>query len=329
MNQRKYFAVCAALALLSLAACSPDNFREYLACVEGDTDLRIEVCTRIVQSGRETGARLALTLGSRGDAYNDLLNHDRAIQDYDRAIEVDASIATIFNNRGATYNHLGNYDRAIQDFDEAIRLDPNDGFALSNRALTYFNKQDYDRAIRDYDEVIRLDPSDAIAFYDRGNAHGSLGNYDRAIRDYDESIRLDPNYGFALNNRARAYFNKQDYDRALRDILEAIRIDPNGAEFLNNAAWLLATGPEEIRNGAQAIEFAQKAAELMPDEARFRDTLAAAHAEAGQFDSAVEEQRLAIQLLGDAPDGETLSGYENRLNLYEAEQPYRGELSAP
>jgi hypothetical protein len=47
------------------------------------------------------------------------------------------------------------------------------------------------------------------------------------------------------------------------------------------------------------------------------DTLAAAYAEAGQFERAVTTQREAIRLIGKNDD------YEKRLKLFEAHQPYR------
>ena len=69
----------------------------------------------------------------------------------------------------------------------------------------------------------------------------------------------------------------------------------------------------------------QKAVELMPNHAGYRDTLAAAYAENGQFENAVEEQRRAIQLLGIAAN----SDFEDRLNLYLTGQPYHEEPPAP
>jgi len=70
---------------------------------------------------------------------------------------------------------------------------------------------------------------------------------------------------------------------------------------------------------------AQKAVELVPNDVNHHDTLAAAYAEDGQFENAVEEQRRAIQLSGNAAN----SDYENRLNLYLTDQPYHQEPPAP
>jgi tetratricopeptide (TPR) repeat protein len=58
-----------------------------------------------------------------------------------------AASAIPFNNRGSAYYKKGQVDRAMQDFDRAIELDPDYPDALNNRGLAYTGKGQYDRAI--------------------------------------------------------------------------------------------------------------------------------------------------------------------------------------
>ncbi|HUY36304.1 MAG TPA: tetratricopeptide repeat protein [Pirellulales bacterium] len=123
--------------------------------------------------------------------------------------------------------------------------------------------------------------------------------------------------------RALVWFEKGDLDKALADYDEAIRIDPKDALAYNNRAWLRATCPDDsVRCGRLAIEDATKACELSAwngvDEL---DTLAAAYAEAGEFDKAIEGQRQALDL---APDGEQ-EDLASRLKLYQEGKPYRAK----
>ena len=48
----------------------------------------------------------------------------QAIQDFDRAIQLNPNDATVFNNRGLAYDRLEQYQKAIQDYDRAIQLKP-------------------------------------------------------------------------------------------------------------------------------------------------------------------------------------------------------------
>ena len=66
--------------------------------------------------------RLSTLLGA--DAYSSKGEHDRAIEDYSRAIELDPEYAPAYYNRGNAYSDKGEYDRAIEDLNRAIELDP-------------------------------------------------------------------------------------------------------------------------------------------------------------------------------------------------------------
>ena len=52
-------------------------------------DLQIGGCTASIQSGRWSGKALAWVYVSRGHAYDDKKNYDRAIADYNQAIQLD------------------------------------------------------------------------------------------------------------------------------------------------------------------------------------------------------------------------------------------------
>ena len=92
----------------------------------------------------------------------------------------------------------------------------------------------------------------------------------------------------------------------------------------NNLAWLLATSPDAaLRDGRKAVEYAAKACALTGyRRASNLDTLAAAHAENGDFKSAVRWQERAMRALPAQP-AEQIADYRERLKLYEQGKPYR------
>jgi tetratricopeptide (TPR) repeat protein len=187
-------------------------------------DMAIGACTTIIQSGKETTQGLAIAFISRGIAYKNNRQYDRAIQDYDQALRLDPNSAAAFNNRGNAYDDKGQHDRAIQDYDQALRLDPNRVFAFNNRGLAYKEKGQYDRAIQDFNQALRLDPSSAAAFRNRASAYRDKGQYDRAIQDFDQVVRLRPNDADVWNSRcwARALANR--LPEALADCNQSLRL---------------------------------------------------------------------------------------------------------
>jgi tetratricopeptide (TPR) repeat protein len=121
--------------------------------------------------------------------------------------------ADAYHTRGLKHLNKQDYDRAISDFDQALQLDPKLARAYHNRGYTYANKRDYDRAISDYDQAIRLDPKDAFAYYDRGMAYFIKDDYDHAISNFEQAIRLDPKFAFVYDAYGLTY-EKQRYDQA-------------------------------------------------------------------------------------------------------------------
>lgn len=166
-------------------------------------------------------------------------------------------------------------------------------------------------------------------YHNRSLAWSNKKEYDRAIADSSEAIRLDPKSAAAYNNRGYAQRKKKEYEIAIVDYSEAIRLDPKLAIAYCNRAWLWATCPvEAIRDGKRAVESATRACELSGwKEAYDLGTLAAAHAEAGDFDAAVRWQTKMLEIL--PKDDKEYEASHARLKLYQDKKPYRDEPRAP
>ena len=115
---------------------------------------------------------------------------------------------------GLTRQNQDDQERAIEHYDKALELKPDFAGAYNNRGIAYASKGDPDRAIQDYDKALELEPDLAEAYNNRGNAYVSKGDPDRAIQDYDKALELKPDFAEAYNNRGLAYAIKGDPDRA-------------------------------------------------------------------------------------------------------------------
>ena len=126
----------------------------------------------------------------------------------------------------------------------------------------------------------------------------------------------------AHNNLGLVQFRQGKFVEAAAHCNEAIRLDPGYAESLNNRTMMLAACPEaKYRDGQRAVESATRACELTVwQQPGHLDTLAAAYAEAGDFDAAVAWQTRAIGFLKDETKQDD---YRSRLVLYQAKKPYR------
>ncbi len=244
--------------------------------------------------------------------------------------------ATTFYDRGLDWLKKMDYDKAIADFDEALRLDPSYVEAYFDRGNAWYKKQDYDKAIADFSEAFRLDPNKVFrdkagnvrcgefcALSNRGFAWLAKQDYDKAIADFSEAIRLDPDNPEFYDSRGYVWRQDKKYDKALGDFDQALRLDPDNDDALNAAAWIRATCPlDQFRDGKQAVELATRACKSAAWKySAYLDTLAAACAEAGDFDRAIEHEGKAIEL--EPVDGEFVKGAKERLALYKDHKPFR------
>ncbi len=295
----------------------------------------------------------------RGSAWDSKGEYDSAIEDFTEAIRLKPDASWNYTARGIAWDNKKEYRKAIADYTEAIRLNPDDVAAYNGRGTAWAVKQDYDKAIADLTQVVKLDPKCVDAVFNRGNVWYCKKEYDKAIADYTEALKLDPKYGRGYNGRGSVRYCRKEFDKAVADYTEALKLDPKDvyaiasmAEALGKLkkpseavkhfrkalnlepmdwihrdfAFFLSTCPDaEYRDGKKAVELAKKAVEKVGKDAdwKFFATLAAAHAEAGDFELAVVEQRKALD--DKSLDKDDRAKMEKRLELYRAKKPYRDE----
>ena len=149
-------------------------------------------------------------------------------------------------------------------------------------------------------------------------------NYARAVSLYTEALDMRPDRKNAVmlyNARGYAHVDGQNHLAAVADFDAVVRLMPADSTALNMAAWLRATSPNAAaRNGRLAVQQATRACELTSwKDSDLVDTLAAAHAEAGNFDRAMDFQKQAIRI---APLADRNKMHE-RLRLFQQRTPYR------
>lgn len=229
---------------------------------------------------------------------------------------------------------LGDYAEAIKLLTRAVEEERADAFKLALahrfRGLAYKNSGRRTQALQDFLEVIRLQPQLDLGYYDAGVIYNLQGRYKEALEMMTRAINLQKDTrGLARrrSERGNAYFHLGDFKRAQADFVAALRLDRRDPDVLNNVAWFRATCSDaRFRNGKEAVELATLACTLDkwkdPDEI---DTLAAAHAEAGNFAEAERYQQKALDLLS---ENEALRPkFRARFDQYRARQPVRQQVS--
>jgi tetratricopeptide (TPR) repeat protein len=298
---------------------------------------------------------------NRGLLYLETKKYDRAIADFSEAIKRAPKFVMAYENRASAYSLANKSIAALDDWNEVLRQDPGNGPALMRRAKIYADQKEFAKALADMNAALKDDPTNVAVLVERGQLHADLRKTDAALADFSEAIRLDATNAENYLARAQLYTDKKEFASALADVetaialapnladarlargwnrfmigefekanedyAKALEINPNLAAAYNSQAWLWATCPEEkYRDGKKALDFAKKAVVLTQGkEPAILDTQAAALAEIGDFDQAVQLQERTVRAL--AADSELLADARARLEMYRKKEAYRQAIA--
>jgi len=110
----------------------------------------------------------------------------------------DPKDARKYYNQGVARLEKGEHDLAISDFTKTIEIRP--GFAMAHfyRGRTYFRKGEFDQAISDLNKAIEIDPQLAVAYGERAVIYFIKKEYDKVWENIhkQESLGLEANPGF-------------------------------------------------------------------------------------------------------------------------------------
>ena len=195
-------------------------------------DARISGCTVLIDAAYGTTAAQAIAYNNRGNAYIAKGDLDRAIQDFDQSIKLDANYTKPLNNRGVALMRQGDYDRAIEAFDEAIRIKPSYANAYANRAGAYLKKGDYARAVQDYDEAVRLNPGLELVWHGRCWAQAILGELQMALEACNKALQSGINNAAAHDSLGLIHLKMEQPGAAIDDYTAALQLNPKLASAL-------------------------------------------------------------------------------------------------
>lgn len=263
---------------------------------------------------------------ARAGYYEYQENWSAALADYSRAIELVPDEAEPYRERGDTYFLSGDYKAAVADYTTAIKLKPFDIEALYFRAQAYRQLDAEDAAKADEDAIVAALPlgtaeamryrADVLAA--RGDVDGAIADITKAIQwadepnaeyyqlrsgyyasksefalarqDMDAALQLEPRSARLLQARGGLNAQEKKYAEALADYKAAMALGVDDSAINNNMAWSMFN----LGQAQDALPYAQKALQLMPDSVPALDTRGHIYAALGQRELAIADFRAVL-----------------------------------
>ncbi|MFT4639078.1 MAG: tetratricopeptide (TPR) repeat protein [Verrucomicrobiales bacterium] len=217
-----------------------------------------------------------------------------------------------------------NDEDALKAYGKAADLDPDKVRVRLEMGTLLFRQQRFAESVPHLQAAVRAQPEVANTRKMLSLALIQSKRYAEAVPHLDQLIQADDNDAMAHLWLGHALVRVRKAEKATRHFRASLRLQPDSFIAANELAWLLATHSDaKIRQPKEALALASKAAlETRSQNADILDTLAAAHAATGDFQTALTTIDQAIAFAVNS-NQRLLEGLQRRRRVYEQNRPYR------
>lgn len=186
----------------------------------------------------------------RGRIFESQKKFERALKQYDKAIDEDPNFFLAYSNAGITLSNLAIEDRgedrdtkelqaqAEERHKKAVLIAPDDPYVYTSWALSLNLKGDQAGAIAKYKKAIDIDPDDAFAWNEWGRILKSQGDSNSALEKFEHVVKLLPRSATANNNYGNELRNVDRFEESQEYLERAIKLDNNYAFAYYNLGLL-------------------------------------------------------------------------------------------
>ena len=251
------------------------------------------------------------------------------------------------NNLGQLFAERGQIDEAISQYEAALRIrsgaekaryNLTNALVHNNLGNAFVRKDQLDAAVAHYEKAIALRPDYADAHFNLGAIFLRNGELDQAIAEWRQTVSIHPDDAEAHATLADALVQKHQIGEAFSHYQQVAQLCKLGASegqaanlrqtcsaTLNKIAWIWSTCPDaSMRDGSSAILLLQQANEYSGGRNPILlRTLAAALAETGRFDDAIETAQRASQIADSIGQRSLANKLQDDVDLYRDNVPLR------
>ena len=228
------------------------------------------------------------------------------------------------------------YDKALALVEEQLKTNSDELRWMVIKAQIFAEQKQWDEAVQWLESCLNKHPDSREINLVLIGVLADKKSFGAAKERIQSLLAKEPDDLRLLRLDSQISISLGRHHDAIKVLTKVTEIDPNDYTSINNLSWLLSTSPiDSVRNGRRALELAEKASELSRyKEAFVLSTLAAAHAELGNFDKAREWSQKSIDLAKkeknktEDAQKELLDNLQKELDSFNKDMPYRELLDS-
>ncbi len=129
-----------------------------------------------------------------GDSYVIWKDYERAVQAYDRVLEINPDHARVHWSKGVALVGLRKHDEALALFDRALKIMPDRAELVYNKGAALMELERWDEALASFDRALEIKPDFAEAHYELACAYSYRDEPEKAVSALRRAIELEPKY---------------------------------------------------------------------------------------------------------------------------------------
>ena len=143
----------------------------------------------------------------------------------------------IHSRLASYYDSNEMFDKAIEEYERALELDPNYGYALNSFAYMYSDMGEYEKSIEYFKRYASVNPEDANPVDSMAELYFRMGRLDEAIAKYKEAVEIRPDFFTTYSRIGYIYALKEDYQQAIEWCEKDIAAAPTPGTKITGYYW--------------------------------------------------------------------------------------------
>jgi tetratricopeptide (TPR) repeat protein len=180
----------------------------------------------VEQEGTKSGMLASEVLNhfNSGVTFYNQKEFSKAIQAYQKVIELDPTYVEAYNNLGITYQTTGDLDRAFGAYQKATEINPGYEKGYNNLGILLLLEGRDEEALEAFQKALAINPNNIVSHIHLGILLKNKGQWDEAIESYQKALAIDPLHRETHYNIALLYEQLGKLELAISHYQEFIRL---------------------------------------------------------------------------------------------------------
>ncbi len=158
----------------------------------------------------------------------------KAIQAYQKVIELDSTYVEAYNNLGIIYQETGDPDRAFAAHQKSIEINPRYDKGYNNLGIILYLKGRNEEAIEAFQKALTVNPNNIESHINLGVLFKKHGELNKAIESYQKALEINPLHRETHYNIALLYEQLENVELAIRHYQQFIKLSsPSHSELVS------------------------------------------------------------------------------------------------